>query len=118
MVTRILNKLLRWHSGPEKAGVVSSSRVKATYQVFRRPIHSIYYLSTDRKLMAAAVGPGPSFGVPKALFQTRVAETVTGYRTHYFPARDGQRFLITMRTTDPPQASITVVVNWQAGLKK
>jgi len=78
----------------------------------------IYYLSADRKLMAVAVGPGPSFGVPKALFQTRVAEGVTAYRSHYVPTRDGQRFLITTQTSDPPQASITVVLNWQAGLKK
>ncbi len=78
----------------------------------------IYYLSTDRKLMVVAVGPGPRFGVPKALFQTRVAEGVTGYRNHYVPSRDGQRFLINTRVSDPPQASIMVELNWQAGLKK
>ena len=32
----------------------------------------IYYLSEDRKLMAVPVGPGPTFGIPKPLFQTRV----------------------------------------------
>jgi eukaryotic-like serine/threonine-protein kinase len=78
----------------------------------------IYYLSTDRKLMAVSVGPGPRFGVPKALFQTRVTEGVTGYRNHYVPSRDGQRFLINTRASDPPQASITVELNWQAGFRK
>ena len=37
----------------------------------------IYYLSEDRKLMAVSVGEGPSFGVPTALFQTRVPHGVT-----------------------------------------
>jgi hypothetical protein len=32
--------------------------------------HEIYYLSEDRRLMAVSVGPWPSFGVPKPLFQT------------------------------------------------
>jgi eukaryotic-like serine/threonine-protein kinase len=32
----------------------------------------IYYLSEDRKLMAVSVGAGPSFGIPKPLFQTYV----------------------------------------------
>ena len=47
--------------------------------------HEIYYLSEDRKLMAVAVGTGPSFAVPKMLFQTRVPEGVTSRRTHYVP---------------------------------
>jgi hypothetical protein len=54
----------------------------------------IYYLSDDRKLMAVDVGPGPSFGVPRALFQTRVATGFAPTRTNYAPSRDGQRFLI------------------------
>ena len=33
----------------------------------------MYYLSLDQKLMAVAVGPGPSFGEPTALFPVRVA---------------------------------------------
>ncbi len=59
----------------------------------------IYYLSEDRKLMAVAVGPGPSFGVPKVLFQTRVQPGVTANRTHYVPSRDGHDSLSTLRAT-------------------
>jgi hypothetical protein len=36
----------------------------------------IYYLSEDRKVMAVAAEPGPSFGLPRSLFQTRVSATV------------------------------------------
>jgi eukaryotic-like serine/threonine-protein kinase len=78
----------------------------------------IYYLSEDRKLMAVAVGAGPSFAVPKILFQTRVPEGVTSRRTHYVPSRDGQRFLINTQSNDALPNPITVVFNWQAELKK
>jgi len=78
----------------------------------------IYYLSEDRKLMAVPVGPGPSFGVPKPLFQTRVPAGVDAYRTHYVPARDGQRFLVNTEIGEPAPNPITVVVNWTAGLKR
>ncbi len=84
---------------------------------WRRDGREIYYLSEDRKLMAVAVGPGPSFGVPKPLFQTRVPAGVSAVRTNYVPTRDGQRFLINTQTSDPPPNPITVVLNWTAGLK-
>jgi serine/threonine protein kinase/Tol biopolymer transport system component len=78
----------------------------------------IYYLSDDRKLMAVSVGAGPSFDVPKVLFQTRVPEGVASRRTHYVPSRDGRRFLINTQTSDALPNPITVVFNWQAELKK
>jgi Tol biopolymer transport system component len=78
----------------------------------------IYYLSEDRKLMAVAVGAGPSFGVPQALFQPRVPAGVTANRTHYVPSRDGQRFLVNTETDQPSPAFITVVTNWAARLKR
>ena len=78
----------------------------------------IYYLSPDRKLMAVEVGPGPSFGVPKVLFQTRVHASVGSFRTHYVPARDGRRFLVNTQTSDSAANPITVVLNWAAGLKE
>jgi eukaryotic-like serine/threonine-protein kinase len=78
----------------------------------------LYYLSEDRKLMAVSVDPGPSFGVPEPLFQTRVLPGVNAQRTSYVPSRDGRRFLINTQTGDPPPNPITVVLNWAAGLKK
>jgi Tol biopolymer transport system component len=78
----------------------------------------IYYLSEDRKLMAVAVGAGPSFDAPKALFQTRVDVVVHANRTHYVPSRDGRRFLINTQIDGPPPLPITVVLNWTAGLKR
>jgi hypothetical protein len=78
----------------------------------------IYYLSEDRKLMAVLVGDGPSFGVPVALFQTRVPAGVSANRTHYVPSRDGKGFLVNTQSGDPSPPPITVVLNWTAALKK
>jgi Tol biopolymer transport system component len=78
----------------------------------------IYYLSEERKLMAVAVSPGPTFGVPKTLFQTRVPTGVSAYRTNFVPSRDGRRFLVNTLSGDPAPNPITIVLNWQAGLKK
>ncbi len=80
--------------------------------------HEIYYLSEDRKLTAVEVGAGPSFAVPKTLFQTGVPEGVTSRRTHYVPSRDGERFLVNTQNLDASPNPITVVLNWQAELKK
>ena len=77
----------------------------------------LYYLSEDRTLMAVEVGDGPSFGVPKPLFQTHVPPGVSSNRTHYVPSPDGQRFLIAV-PTDLRVSPITVVVNWAASLQK
>ena len=79
----------------------------------------IYYLAEDRKLMAVPVSSGAAlFGVPTALFQTDVPAGVSLFRTHYVPSRDGTRFLVHTRSGDLVPASITVVLNWTAGLKK
>jgi eukaryotic-like serine/threonine-protein kinase len=78
----------------------------------------IYYLSEERKLMAVPMGTSPVFGVPKALFQTRVPPGVSPFRTNFVPTRDGKRFLVNTLSGDAAPAPITIVLNWQAGLKK
>ena len=77
----------------------------------------IYYLSEDRNLMAVPVGAGPSFGIPKPLFQAHVPAGVSWLRTHYVPSRDGQRFLVNV-ATDTAASPITVVLNWSGSLNK
>ena len=84
---------------------------------WRHDGREIYYLSEDRKLMAVAVASGASFGVPKALFQTRAPAGVSTFRTNYVPSSDGRRFLVNTQIDRAPTA-ITVVLNWTAGLKR
>jgi dipeptidyl aminopeptidase/acylaminoacyl peptidase len=78
----------------------------------------IYYLSADQKLMAVAVGPGPSFGTPTPLFPVRIAGGLSPQRTHYVPSSDGKRFLINTPISDAAIVPITVVLNWTAALKR
>jgi hypothetical protein len=84
---------------------------------WRHDGREIYYLSADRYLMAVPVSPGPFFGVPKPLFQTRVLMGVMALRTNFVPTRDGQRFLVTTQTGDAPHVPLTVILNWAASLK-
>lgn len=90
---------------------------------WRRDGSEIFYRTlgnVDRKLMAAAVnGKGGSFeaGVVKPLFTMRaLVVAAAGYT--YDVSADGQRFLVNTPPEQTATAPITVVVNWQAGLKK
>jgi hypothetical protein len=72
-------------------------------------------------LMAVPVKPGSSFeaGTPQALFGPILARPGTIYQFYYQPTADGQRFLVNEPAGDesgPPP--LTVVLNWQAGLKR
>jgi len=64
-------------------------------------------------MMAVEVNTGPKFeaGTPKALFDTHLAGS--GYDVN----KDG-RFLIPTQVEQSAPAPITVVVNWNAALKK
>jgi hypothetical protein len=67
--------------------------------------------------MAVTVGAGPSFGVPRVLFQTQVPAGVHPFRSNYVPSADGKRFLVNTQIDQPP-TPITVILNWVAGLKR
>jgi hypothetical protein len=86
---------------------------------WRGDSREIYFLSEDRQLMAVPVSTGPKpFGRPQRLFQTDVHPGVSLLRTRYVSSRDGSRFLVHTRSRDLRPVSITVVLNWTAGLKK
>jgi Tol biopolymer transport system component/DNA-binding winged helix-turn-helix (wHTH) protein len=74
-----------------------------------------YYLATDLKMMAAEVkASGNTFaaGVPRPLFQTRAVSEP------FAVTSDGQRFLILTPMEEIAPSPLTVVVNWQGGLKR
>ncbi len=83
---------------------------------WRRDGKEIFYLAPDNKLMSAAVngaGSALEVGTVRPLFDTRPG----GLRSVYDVSADGQRFLVNTLVEEAP-APITLVVNWQAGLKK
>jgi predicted Ser/Thr protein kinase len=118
-------------SGQEQVNVQPIPPSGAKWQVstaggsrarWRRDGKELFYIAVDRKLMAVPVKTTPSFeaGSPQELFpEAPLIGTNTSGQFYYTPSKDGQRFLMDVPgegvATQPP---ITVVLNWQAGLKK
>ncbi|HEY7185880.1 MAG TPA: protein kinase [Vicinamibacterales bacterium] len=91
---------------------------------WRRDGKELFYLATDGRLMATAVMSGKTlaFGETKPLFKTAViphGSQSIGLATYYDVTPDGQRFLCVIPSaSDTTFAPITVVLNWQAALRK
>jgi Tol biopolymer transport system component len=80
----------------------------------------LYYVTLDWKLMAVEIATSPVFraGVPNALFQTPPPSALSPEGWSWDLTSDGKRFLFLAPTEQTGQAPFTVVLNWQAGLKK
>ncbi|BCS32129.1 hypothetical protein TBR22_A13380 [Luteitalea sp. TBR-22] len=102
---------------PIGGGKFQISTAGGARPMWRRDGKELYYLDPDRKLMAVPVKiDGTSFesGAPQALF------TATG-ASGFVVTRDGQRFLVNVPAGGESAAAgppLTVVTDWQAGLKK
>ena len=82
--------------------------------VWRRDGREIYYIGSDRKLMAATFDPlTKTAGAPRALFQTHIVGP-TFVLFQYDVTPDG-RFLINSLTPDSP---LTLITNWPAMISK
>jgi eukaryotic-like serine/threonine-protein kinase len=85
------------------------------YPHWRRDGRELYYLEWDQQtVMAVPIDGGANFraGSPHVLFklpQPAASADVSA---------DGKRFLFSFSGTAAPASSISVVLNWQAGLKK
>jgi hypothetical protein len=88
---------------------------------WRRDGKELFYVASDQKLMAVPVKTGSGFeaGAPRELFPTPIISGASPYEFFYTPSADGQRFLLNIPAGEAAvQPSITVELNWQAGLKK
>jgi len=77
----------------------------------------LFYLSSDNKLMAAEVrASGSTFdvGAVRSLFQV----AATGAVIFYDVSADGNKFLMGIRVIGQSVPMLTLVANWDAGLKK
>lgn len=77
----------------------------------------IFYLGADRELMAARVNQNDSvlgIDVARPLFQTHTESFLPSYDV----SADGRRFVIVTSTPQKLASPITVVINWEVGLKK
>ncbi|MSV35142.1 MAG: hypothetical protein EXQ47_06020 [Bryobacterales bacterium] len=82
----------------------------------------LYFLAVDGSLMAVPVKLGNSgsesfqSGVPRALMQIPSGIGGITFPRSYAVSNDGQRFLIPSASAAGNAPSLTVVLNWQAGL--
>jgi serine/threonine protein kinase len=95
--------------GPE----IQVSRGGGNNPHWRTDGKELFYFSPDRAVMAAAVPPGTTLqpGVPERLF--RFQNTWQGD-----PVGDGRKFLFGVPAEHPAPQPFTVVLNWQAELKR
>jgi len=88
---------------------------------WRRDGSELFYRSADGNLVAVPVKSGATFevGAPRPLFRIPSAATSNPFDSYiYASSNDGQRFLVAANPGGEKTAPITVVLNWQAGLKK
>jgi Tol biopolymer transport system component len=82
----------------------------------------LFYIALDRKLMAVDVKAAATTfdrGTPHPLFESPSdTPSIALYIWGYVPAPDGRRFLIDSAPGGSNASLLTVVVNWQAALKK
>ncbi len=110
---------------PTARGKWSMSTHGGSAPEWRRDGKELFYVATDRKLMAVPLEfvnerTTPAAGPPAALFEMpRLPPWALGYREwHYAPAADGQRFLTRVSAGDNSVPPATVVVNWATGIRK
>jgi hypothetical protein len=84
----------------------------------------LFYIASDQKLLAVPIRADATIevGTPVPLFQSNPvggAAYVPGSQQQYDVTADGQRFLMIVEAEGARAASpFTVVLNWQAGLKR
>jgi Tol biopolymer transport system component len=86
---------------------------------WRRDGREILYLSPEADMMSVDVGAGADFqvGVPRKLFHAGRVEDNPSGRSWDLSA-DGQQFLLQKPIKAATVAGITVMLNWDAGLKR
>jgi Tol biopolymer transport system component len=108
----------RFPGGGAKWHVSTNGGAQARW---RRDGKELFFLAPDGRMMAVDVTANASTfetGTPRVLFDTGIRTSFAGRRNHYVVTRDGQRFLVNISAEDENSAPITVVLNWDAALKK
>jgi serine/threonine-protein kinase len=96
---------------------VSSSG--GNFALWRKDGKELFYRAPDGRLMVASVRPGKNgleFGSPVALL--RISEPIGPHVYNYDVAADGQRILALTPESSDDSKPLTVLINWQLGLKK
>jgi hypothetical protein len=80
----------------------------------------LYYLGLDGSVMAVDTQTDPAFqaATPHALFRASAVAHFSDLQHQYDVTRDGKRFLMVKVPVGEPSSPVTVVLNWETGLKK
>jgi Tol biopolymer transport system component len=80
----------------------------------------LYYCGIDGKVMAVTVTTEPAFRAeaPRVLFQGSSQGSIATLYSWWDPTRDSKRLLFLTPSAQNAHMPFTVVLNWQAGLKK
>jgi hypothetical protein len=78
----------------------------------------LYYLALDGKIMSVTVNTTGEFAadVPAMLFDPRLP--IAQVLNMYAPSPDGQRFLVDLPESGGRQDPMTLVLNWNAEMKR
>jgi eukaryotic-like serine/threonine-protein kinase len=87
---------------------------------WRRDGKELFYISVDRKMMSVSVSTEATIraATPRALFAIDVVTPTAPYPGDYAVSGDGQRFLVNSVIDEPTRQTLTVILNWEAVLKK
>jgi Tol biopolymer transport system component len=96
------------------------SKDGGTQPVWRQDGKELFFISGDSKMMVVPVTTAPAFkaGIPEALFTAPILGGGSAFNIHRWDTLDGKRFLINSSAHATSSSPITLVLNWQAGLKK
>jgi eukaryotic-like serine/threonine-protein kinase len=110
---------------PQQTGKWQISTEGGNYPRWARSGKELFYLTDEGTVMAVDVrtdGPAFGAGTPRALFKTNALfgdHAGGGSEMPYDVTADGQRFIVNERLAPANQSTpLTVVLNWQAALKK
>ena len=81
----------------------------------------LFYLSAEKKLMAAEVNTSSSFEArqPVVLFQMRSRQRISSQDVFsYSVSRNGERFLVNAILDEPNAAPLSIMLNWAAEMEK
>jgi Tol biopolymer transport system component/tRNA A-37 threonylcarbamoyl transferase component Bud32 len=105
---------------PSAANLLPISPAGGMQPEWRSDGRELFYVSSDRKLMAVPVateGDTFSAGVPRPLLDVDLPEPTAPFVGDYAVSADGQRFLLNSLTDQPPATPVTIVLNWASGLR-
>ncbi|MGB7069593.1 MAG: protein kinase [Pyrinomonadaceae bacterium] len=108
-------------SYPEGGGKWQITTGGGDHPQWSRTGRELFYLSPDRNLMAVPVDiTGTfSFGKPAGLFTTKVPLTsLSGDRNNFLASPDGQRFFINSLVDERNTKPLTLVLNWENGVRR